>query len=223
MIDMSTDNRTSSGPWLILVLSLGALAAVVSRCWIDLPIARWCWFRHYGISDLKYPKFAQEIFGFLEGFGDYPGVIIVAVLIFEWDRRHRMRLLHFFATILSTSLAVNIVKLFVVRRRPQGFRFLDPDFVTQYNVLSIDWTPWTSTIKSLERSFPSGHTATAFAMFAVLSLFYPEGKRAFLLLAVLVGIQRIMVCAHFPSDVIVGAMIGLLIGRTLSRVGIRRD
>ena len=215
---MGMNKWTNEGKWLLFGLSLGALATVVCRYWVDLPVARWCWHRHYEVSDHKYSKFIHEMFGFLEGFGDYPGIIVIAALIFALDPHRRIRLFHFCTAILCTSLTINLIKLVIIRRRPQGFRFLNPDLVTQHDVLLIDWTPWASVIKSIDRSFPSGHTATAFAICATLSFFYPEGKRVFFLLAILVGVQRILFCAHFPSDVIVGAMIGLLIGKTLCHV-----
>ncbi|TKC63574.1 phosphatase PAP2 family protein [Pedobacter hiemivivus] len=63
-------------------------------------------------------------------------------------------------------------------------------------------------------SFPSGHTATAFAMATVLTLFSRKQKRTFLffLAALLVGYSRIYLAQHFLLDVIVGMMLGALIG-----------
>ena len=211
--------RLSLRGWLFLVLPTGILSAVFCRYWIDLPVARWCWMRHYEAFGIKYPKFVHKILTLMEVFGDYLGIVLVALLIFELDRHHRGRLLRFLTAILFSGLTVNVIKFFVIRRRPQGFRFFDPDLVAQHDVLLIDWTPWMSAVKSIENSFPSGHTATAFTTFVVLSFFYPEGRRLFFALAILVGVQRIMVCAHFPSDVIVGAMIGSFIGGAFTSLG----
>jgi len=205
-------HRTFRGHWLFLVLLLGTFAAVFSRYWIDLPVAEWCWTRHYGIGDAKYPKGILDFLVVAEAFGNWLGMVVATVLIIELDGSWRWRLFRYFTSIFWAGLIVNLIKIFVVRLRPQGFRFRTPDLVLQQNVISIDWTPWASAFKGLQHSFPSGHTATAFAACVVLSFFYPKGKRVFLLLAVLVGIQRIVVCAHFPSDVIVGAMIGLFVG-----------
>ncbi|MDH7569037.1 MAG: phosphatase PAP2 family protein [Armatimonadota bacterium] len=65
------------------------------------------------------------------------------------------------------------------------------------------------------RSFPSGHTATAFAWAAVLSGMYPEAAPLFLGAATLVGVGRVRVGAHYPSDVLAGAAIGFTVGRVV--------
>jgi len=68
-----------------------------------------------------------------------------------------------------------------------------------------------------EFSFPSGHTITAFA--AVFSLPAALGtlKRALAVLAVVMGCSRLYLLMHYPSDVLGGALIGLLIGAGVAR------
>lgn len=61
-------------------------------------------------------------------------------------------------------------------------------------------------------AFPSGHTASLFAFVGVL-LGLPAGLRyryALLLLAALAGLSRVAVGAHWPLDVLAGAMLGLI-------------
>jgi undecaprenyl-diphosphatase len=64
------------------------------------------------------------------------------------------------------------------------------------------------------RSMPSGHSFTAFSVLAVIWLGGPRriGRFALLaLLAIAVGVARVAVGAHWPSDVIVGAGLGLVV------------
>lgn len=62
-------------------------------------------------------------------------------------------------------------------------------------------------------SFPSGHTTTAFAMagFIMLTFSSLSLRISVLMLAVLAGISRISVGAHWPEDILAGAALGLLI------------
>jgi len=64
-----------------------------------------------------------------------------------------------------------------------------------------------------DSSFPSAHTSTAFLGAVVLSYYYPKGKPFFYGLAALIAVSRIYVGVHFPLDVIVGAVLGLLVGK----------
>ena len=58
-------------------------------------------------------------------------------------------------------------------------------------------------------SFPSGHTATAFAGATVLSYLVPRAAPAFVLLAAAIAYSRLYVGVHFPLDVVGGAVIGI--------------
>ncbi len=61
-------------------------------------------------------------------------------------------------------------------------------------------------------SFPSGHTMTAFALFAFLTVIVNKKWAApiFLTFAILTSISRMYLLQHFLLDVVVGSAIGLL-------------
>ncbi|MBW8846729.1 MAG: phosphatase PAP2 family protein [Burkholderiales bacterium] len=58
-------------------------------------------------------------------------------------------------------------------------------------------------------SFPSGHTLHAFAFALLLSSFHPALAPLLWSFAVLVGLARVVLGLHFPSDVLFGALIGI--------------
>lgn len=97
------------------------------------------------------------------------------------------------AAIADTGIDVSIMKRLAGRPRPLQ-ALGDPDFLGPNMRFS---------------SFPSGHTAVAFAMATVLGARHPKQKRLYMLLAGAVGLARIHEHAHFLSDVVAGAMIGM--------------
>lgn len=60
-------------------------------------------------------------------------------------------------------------------------------------------------------SFPSGHTAAAFAMAYALSQRWPKAAPCWYILAAGVGLSRTLRHVHFASDVIFGAILGIVI------------
>jgi undecaprenyl-diphosphatase len=68
-------------------------------------------------------------------------------------------------------------------------------------------------------SFPSGHTATAFAGAAVVGAFYPRLRWPLFALATLVGLSRIYLGVHFALDVVAGAILGVSIGLGIVWIG----
>jgi membrane-associated phospholipid phosphatase len=104
---------------------------------------------------------------------------------------------------LTLWLIVELVKFLIHRTRP----FI---LMTQARIVGY---------RASGRSFPSGHTSQAFFMATLVAQHYHSGILVVLMLyaaAVLVGITRIYVGAHYPRDVLAGAILGsawgLLVG-----------
>lgn len=62
-------------------------------------------------------------------------------------------------------------------------------------------------------SFPSGHTTSAFLMMTVLTSFFPVLQIPTLLWATTVGIARVHLGVHYPTDVLAGAVLGIFTAR----------
>lgn len=105
--------------------------------------------------------------------------------------------LYFFLTIGATSALVHLVKLIVGRARPELF--------AEYGAYSL--TPFA--YDDLYSSFPSGHSAAVGAFFGAFSMLVPRLRPLFLLGALAIGVSRVIVGAHYPSDVAAGLLLGL--------------
>ncbi len=67
-------------------------------------------------------------------------------------------------------------------------------------------------------SFPSGHTSASFA--AAFALFFQRSKLAApaLILAALIAFSRLYLYVHFPTDVLGGILLGLLLGYAATKL-----
>jgi len=59
-------------------------------------------------------------------------------------------------------------------------------------------------------SFPSGHATDAFAAATAIGALWPKARPLMWTYALLIAVSRVMVTAHFPSDVLAGAIAGTL-------------
>lgn len=59
-------------------------------------------------------------------------------------------------------------------------------------------------------SFPSGHGTTAFAAAIAIGALWPRVRPIMWIYALLIGISRVVITAHYPSDIIASALFGVL-------------
>ncbi len=104
-------------------------------------------------------------------------------------------------SLLCSGLAVQLVKHVVGRARP---RIADTPFIFHGFSLTAGMTGFDA--------FPSGHAISTFALAVVLGRAFPRPRLFFFALASLISFSRLSVEAHFLSDVVAGAIFGILIG-----------
>lgn len=149
--------------------------------------------------------------------GTGAAAILISVLVVAVGKRQAV----FFALILTiaSGLLANGAKSAFVRVRPHSVDRIMVGDVSgpvavpadaragsdldggSRDVVSADF--W----DARQRSFPSGHAATAWGLAIGLSLVFPRGTAIFVMLATLACVQRLTSGAHFPSDVFAGAAI----------------
>jgi membrane-associated phospholipid phosphatase len=59
-------------------------------------------------------------------------------------------------------------------------------------------------------SFPSGHATTAFALAFAVSVVWPQARVAMAVYAIVIAATRLVLVAHHPSDVVAGALVGIV-------------
>jgi membrane-associated phospholipid phosphatase len=194
-------------------LLLAALAAFT----VDLPVATRMTHWRSKASPV-YNKTIDAYLGYFdifEPFGHGIGVAFVLLALHQLDPGRRWAIPRVLACAVAAGVAADLVKMLVVRTRPYD---LSLAFDGSVWATFGRWLPGLAGQSGMQ-SFPSAHTATAAGLAAALIWLYPQGRFLFTALAVLVGCQRIVSRAHFPSDVFIGAAVGCLAATLVLHVG----
>jgi membrane-associated phospholipid phosphatase len=167
------------------------------------------------------PPFGSQLYAHTEStwralrdFGVPAEIILIVVLVWLYDQAGGRAVLLLGASVLGAGVVDLGVKSICGRMRP------DMDLIGGANV----WNWFRGFHTQADLSFPSGHAVVAFSVAAVLCYLSPRGKVLFVVVAALVGFSRVVMQAHFYSDVIAGATIGWVCGSTIVRwLGPRLD
>lgn len=110
---------------------------------------------------------------------------------------HNSYAFYVFCSVLAASVVGKILKILIGRARPIFYEALD---MTGFFPLSTEWA---------FNSMPSGHTFASFAGLVMIGLLAPKVKWFTWTLAIIIGASRVFYGAHWPTDVIMGAFIGM--------------
>ena len=149
--------------------------------------------------------FLDGIMPIISKFGSFEFLAILCVLVIvissKWvlNRQDVKKLaILSFASLLLTGVIVFVIKFAVQEPRPSIL-------LSHVKLLSTTSDP---------NAFPSGHTAS---IFSIVSIIVFESKKrlsvrnlALILFAVIIGFSRIYIGLHFPLDVLIGAVMGII-------------
>jgi undecaprenyl-diphosphatase len=113
-------------------------------------------------------------------------VLIALVVRFEF----------LFAAIAVPGVAVNILKRIIGRARPYVGGSLDP-----WHLSPLSWP-------ATYASFPSGHATTAAAAAVAVATLWPRSRTVMLVYTVVILASRVVLTAHYLTDVLAGAAVG---------------
>jgi membrane-associated phospholipid phosphatase len=98
-----------------------------------------------------------------------------------------------------TDLLATLLKGIIGRGRPETWTLDAP-----LSFHSLNWSAYDY------QSFPSGHATTAFSLAAAVAFLWPKAFWPAMVFAALVAVSRIVVGAHYPTDITAGAVLGVL-------------
>ena len=122
-------------------------------------------------------------------------------MLFKKPRRFGMAML--FGVAIGAIFTNCILKVLIARPRP---------YADDSSIFYQFWLLVGQNVES-DKSFPSGHTTAAFA--TMTAVFMVGDKRVSwtaYIFAILMGLARIYLVVHFPSDVLAGVIVGIIAG-----------
>jgi len=201
--------------WITLIVGVGLAALAVP---FDPAISR----AAVNVQQNAMPGELKREMRTLEQYGQLFVSLLGAWIVWLMDRRGRRALPGWAAAAALTMLACQLGKIIVGRPRPR----LDAPFELygvfrphvfphridgeQVEITRYSWEIFSPGVHELW-SAPSSHAAMAAVMSTWLAMRYPKLAPTVIVLAAVVALRRVLVEAHYLSDVLLGATLGLVI------------
>lgn len=125
-------------------------------------------------------------------------IITLFVVLYLWLKKELRSIIYVLSAAIGGGILVQILKALFARTRP--------DFVTHL-------------VSEVSMSFPSGHSAMSAVVYLSLAVLLSKIEKSYktrvflistaLIISFLVGLSRIYLGVHYPTDVLAGWMIGL--------------
>ena len=181
---------------VIILISSAVLSAVSYYLW-DIRLAYYC----QGLN-----RTILDIAGIITQAGDslwyFISLISAFILIrFVWKNEQWSAKILYLLLCLTLSGILNTgIKWLAGRNRPINL-FEDGLFGFDFFKIAFSYE---------STSFPSGHAVTAFSLATAVSFLYPRWKIPAFIAAALIALSRVVLTAHYLSDVIAGAAVGTI-------------
>ena len=141
----------------------------------------------------------DQVIPWVTHLGSHVAVILFLILCLVFMKKRKAVLYLFFLYGIQSGV-VYALKFLIQRKRP--LVFLE-------TLSKLSQGPG----EVLDPSFPSAHTLYAFMMATLLAIWFPRYRIIFYIAAGFIGWTRIYLGVHFPTDVIMGGLLGYGITR----------
>ena len=188
------------------------------------------------INEVAISPFLDHLMAAMTSFSAWRPIfilVIVGALIFGKFRMRVMLLCLALALGVTDGLVVRNLKHLVMRPRPfqaqAGIRQVhlvpaSPQLTTMITTPQVSFSEAPredAAFKAKELSFPSAHAANVVTCATVLCLFYRRWRWLYITIALTVIYSRLYTGVHWPSDVLAGACIGIVVGTAVVRLANR--
>ena len=150
---------------------------------------KWYWLDFVGFFIVKYLEYILA-------------VVLFLFLVINFKKYWRMILEAIIVATFTRFVLVEIIRWLWFRPRPSITN--NVNLLVNYNVK--------------EASFPSGHASFYFALSTIIYFYNKKIGIIFYITSLCIVLVRVFVGIHWPSDILAGAIIGILVGLVLNKI-----